>query len=450
MAYILRSDIALRSWLNIPNAYQVYSRPEANRLSEEDFDLLLRCDGNTELEETKALRMLQRLELIEPCAVGEKTLSDWQRLRRYDNLYTPFMNLQITGRCNYNCLHCFNAKDSGYTHTELSFEQVTDILDQARDCGVRALTVTGGEPLVHKDFLRIVRAVYERDMMIRELNTNGQLITQELLDELKKAGCRTAIKISFDGVGYHDWMRNKKGAEEDALRAMRLCAANGFETRAQINMNRRNKDAMAETLELLDGLGLTSARIIRTTEVPRLAENAPEICLDIDEYYESAWKTLETYAAKPRRMRLTVWQFLEYDPRTLRLSFSAKCDASEYRDTKPLCRCVRGMIAVGSEGNIYPCMQAAGTFLSDGIELTNIFETPLKEQLQPDSAYMQMADLKIAQRLEHNPECAACPHWKECRGGCPAIGYICSGGDWLGIDRWKCAFFKGGYHLRSL
>ncbi len=450
MFYILKSDIALRSWKNIPFAYQVAHQAEANLLSKDDFRLMLQCDGKTDLEETNQLRMLQKLELIESCKEGEKTLTSWQQYRNYDNLYTPYMNLQITSRCNYNCLHCFNAKDNEHQQSELSLEQILDILDQAEGCGVHSLTITGGEPLVHKDFQKIVDAVYERNMMIRELNTNGQFLTQELLDHFKNIGCQTAVKISFDGVGFHDWMRNKKGAEEEALRAMKLCIANGFETRAQINLNRQNKDCMVETLELLDELGLSSARIIRTTEVPRLMSQNGDICMDITEYYDSALETIEAYAKKTHQMGIVVWQFLSYDPKSRCCSFTPKCNPSSYRETIPLCKGVRGMIAVNSDGGVFPCMQSVGTFMADGVKTQNLFETPLKDILQPESEYMKMADLRISERLGHNPECAQCPYWKACQGGCPAIGYICSGGDWLGVDQWKCAFFKGGYHLKKI
>lgn len=287
-------------------------------------------------------------------------------------------------------------------------------------------------------------------MQIRELNTNGQFITQELLDFFKEKGCSPAIKISFDGIGFHDRMRCKNGAEEEALRAMRLCVKNGFETRTQINMNRENRAVMVKTLGLLDGIDVSSARIIRTTEVPRLMLKNKEICMDVTEYYDGAWETVEAYAKGTHRMKIIVWQYLTYDPKNRQLLFFTECGASPYRETRPLCSGVHGMIAVSSDGGVYPCMQTVGTFKADGKRMENLFATSLKELLQPGSEYMKLADLRISERLKHNPECAACPYWKECRGGCPAIGYICSEGDWLGIDRWKCAFFKGGYHLKTL
>ncbi len=38
----------------------------------------------------------------------------WQKPLKCDNRYFPAMNLMITERCNYTCLHCFNASDSSH------------------------------------------------------------------------------------------------------------------------------------------------------------------------------------------------------------------------------------------------------------------------------------------------------------------------------------------------
>ena len=64
------------------------------------------------------------------------------------------------------------------------------------------------------------------------------------------------------------------GAEETALRAIRLCVENGFPVKVQTNMNRRNRDSMLKTAERLDGMGVAEMRIIRTTEAPRWVQNA--------------------------------------------------------------------------------------------------------------------------------------------------------------------------------
>ena len=89
-------------------------------------------------------------------------------------------------------------------------------------------------------------------MYVEELNTNGYFINRQTLSRLKEMGCTPLMKISFDGIGYHDWMRSHKGAEETALRAISLCIENGFPVKVQTNMNRRNRDSMLKTAEMFD------------------------------------------------------------------------------------------------------------------------------------------------------------------------------------------------------
>lgn len=128
------------------------------------------------------------------------------------------------------------------------------------------------EPMCHKSFLPILEGIYRRGMYVEELNTNGFYITQEILDRMKEIGCDPLIKISFDGLGHHDWLRNRKGAEEDALRAIALCIKNGFRVMAQTNVHRRNVDAMIATARLLDEMGVTKMRIIGAGYHGRLAQ----------------------------------------------------------------------------------------------------------------------------------------------------------------------------------
>ena len=133
----------------------------------------------------------------------------------------------ITGKCNYNCIHCFNAADNAPLMSEWTMDEMNKLLDKARDCGINAFTITGGEPMLHKNFFEIIEGIYSRGIFVEELNTNGHFINMAALERLKSIGCVPLVKISFDGIGYHDWMRNHKGAEQTALEAISLCVENG-------------------------------------------------------------------------------------------------------------------------------------------------------------------------------------------------------------------------------
>ena len=229
MKYILNENIALRSWHMVSYAYYIRHMRNAAGLTEAEYEFLSACDGATEAPagaEELAEKFLAS-GMIREAEAGE-TVSQWSRPRYCDNRYFPALNLMLTGKCNYNCLHCFNAADNAPLMSEFTFEEALSLLDEAKLCGINAFTITGGEPMLHRNFFEIIEGIYERGMYVEELNTNGFLLNQEALDRFKDIDCYPLIKISFDGTGHHDWLRNRAGAEADALRAIKLCVENGF------------------------------------------------------------------------------------------------------------------------------------------------------------------------------------------------------------------------------
>ena len=445
MYFRLKADIALRKWKYVDRALYRKGMDCAFPVSKEDFDLLLLCDGNHDLDET-CLSKLESARFIERCKKGEES-SNWSRLKEYDNYYFPRMNLMITGKCNLNCLHCFNAKDNAPLNTELSYEQIIDILDQARDIGVHAFTLTGGEPLVHPRFLDIVRAIYDRDMMVFELNTNGLLLNQKILDEFKKLGCDPLIKISFDGIGYHNLIRQHPKAEDMTLKAIKLCLDNDFMVKAQVQVNRKNVDLMMDTAKLLNEMGVDEMRIIRTTEAPRWEKNSPNSSLTIEEYYERMLSFAKEYIDSNMKMVIDIWQLVRLNPHYKMYSLvPVACSKDEFNIRIPMCKGNRGMIAVSSSGELVPCLQMSGWFLEHQISLGNIFKTPLK-QLVKESDYLNLAMAPLLKQIVQNDKCANCKYYKACTGGCPALGLLYStNGDYFHEDITKCIFFENGWY----
>ena len=444
--YRLSDRIALRKWKYVDRAVYIQGVENAAPVSKEEFALLLLCDGEHEISPCPELDSLLQKNYIEPCKKGEHP-SPWSMLHEYDNYYFPKMNLMITGKCNLNCLHCFNAKDNAPLNTELSYEQILSILDQARDIGVHAFTITGGEPLVHKRFLDIVRAIYERDMFIFELNTNGLLITQEMLDVFKQLHCRPLIKISFDGVGYHNWIRQHPHAESRTLKAIKLCIENGFPVKAQVQVNRKNVDVMLQTAKLLDDMGVREMRMIRTTEAPRWEKNSPDSSLSFEEYYQKMTEFAKEYIHSGMEMIIDVWQLLRLYPaaKTYELVPIA-CSKDEFNIRIPMCKGNRGMIAVSSGGEVVPCLQMSGWFLEHKRSLGNVLKTPLKELVR-ESDYLNLAMAPLLTQILKNDKCGNCKYYKVCNGGCPALGLLYSpNGDYYHEDILKCLFFENGWY----
>lgn len=338
MRYIISNNVALRSWKLVPCAFYVRGHQYAQRLSREQFELLKRCDGVQELEQTELLRLLERAGVVREARPGE-TWSEWSRPHSFGNRYFPCVNWAITGKCNFNCRHCFMAADNAPMLGEFSWEECVSFLDECERCGIQSVTLTGGEPMLHPRFRDIVREIARRGMYLVELNTNGSFLTADFLDELRALDMDTEIKLSFDGIGHHDWLRGVPHAEEKALRAIKLAKEKGFRVRSQTNVHRGNLDVMYDTIAMLDGLGVEEIRLIRTTETPRWRANGGDATLGIFEYYDEMTKLIGRCLAGGFQISVDVWQFVRYRPRFGDYAFHpVQSDCGRYKDSIPACK----------------------------------------------------------------------------------------------------------------
>lgn len=450
MYYRLNDEYALRAWKFMDRV--VYNRflPNASRLDEETFDLLMQCDGEHEFTENEKLNDLTKQGVISPCRWGEKP-SEWSRFRRYEHRFVPSMNLMLTGKCNYNCLHCFNAAENADRMSEWSYDDVIELLDQAADCGIHSITLTGGEPMLHPRFADIVMAIYDRNMVLEKLTTNGYFICEETLALFRELNASPQIKISFDGIGYHDRMRGHKGAEKDTLRALRICTDNGFRTLVQTQVNRINIGSMYDTLDLLEDIGVASTRIIRTTPVPRWVKNAPDGSLPVEDYFEQMLKLAEWYMQSEHTMNVIIWRYLILRPHEKNYSMVMDIRPDgQYRPTLPVCSGNRTMMAVTCEGNVVPCLQMSGYASQLGHTYDDLRKRRLADILK-DGEWLDAVCKNHYWLRKQNRVCDSCEWFGHCGGGCRALGMLdamekTGEYDYSASDPLACLFFKGGWY----
>ncbi len=93
--------------------------------------------------------------------------------------------VELTYDCNFRCSHCYVPRShvEEYRQRELSTRRVFALLKALREMGCFYLGFTGGEPLMHPDFLAIVRRAQELGFAVM-VNTNGSLITAKMADSL--------------------------------------------------------------------------------------------------------------------------------------------------------------------------------------------------------------------------------------------------------------------------
>jgi radical SAM protein with 4Fe4S-binding SPASM domain len=154
--------------------------------------------------------------------------------------------VNITWRCNFHCRHCYQACRTGKELSARRWERVFDALASA---GVLLLTLSGGEPLVRKDFFRIARAARERRFSLK-LKTNAWLLDRRAVDFLAGTGFEQ-VQVSFYSIRpkVHDFVTGVKGSHERLMSALRLLRAGGIDVHLSMpvmSVNARDIPAMVD------------------------------------------------------------------------------------------------------------------------------------------------------------------------------------------------------------
>jgi len=104
--------------------------------------------------------------------------------------------IQITERCNLFCAHCFVS--SGDPGRSLELQDIRKlVVPKLRQAQVESVTLTGGEPFIHQDIIRIVESLVDTGMRVT-ICTNATLIVTSQIESLSRMGS-VEINVSLDG-----------------------------------------------------------------------------------------------------------------------------------------------------------------------------------------------------------------------------------------------------------
>lgn len=152
--------------------------------------------------------------------VYEKILKFEEKLlRKGESVATVLLQYRYT--CNFQCEHCcINRFQSHNTRKKLSIEDVAGISRQADELGLARFIVSGGEPLVLKEFDSLIKAI-DPDKFFIICDTNGWFLSERKIHHLKNIGV-DRIHLSLDSLDAeeHDHFRNKKGSHARAMKAI--------------------------------------------------------------------------------------------------------------------------------------------------------------------------------------------------------------------------------------
>lgn len=148
-------------------------------------------------------------------------------------------NIAITSRCNANCDFCNYRRDNkdGVERKFLDEKRFGEALSILHARGIRYLTITGGDPLLHRhlpDMLAEAIAMGMRPAVV----TNGWLLPFQA-EKLVAAGLKTVIvSIDSDKVAAHEKNRGMEGVCDRIAKANRILEGHGVKRVASVAVNR--------------------------------------------------------------------------------------------------------------------------------------------------------------------------------------------------------------------
>ena len=216
-----------------------------------------------------------------------------------DSYGRPLLNLRIalTRRCNLRCEYChMEGEDCAEnSSTEMSVEEIVHIVRIAVELGISKVKLTGGEPLMRKDIIEIVKGISAiQGLKDLSMTTNGTMLAN-LAEELHANGLKR-VNINLPTLDRETYEKLTGNRLDDVLEGVKAAVSAGFYP-VKLNMlilKNINDHAIPEMIEF--------AR--RTGTILQLIELEP---INVTEaYYSAYYSSLDGYEEVLRQKALKV------------------------------------------------------------------------------------------------------------------------------------------------
>lgn len=170
-----------------------------------------------------------------------------------------YVRISVTDRCDFRCVYCMDEQMEFLPRARiLTLEELALVGRAFAELGVKKIRLTGGEPLVRNNVMKLVRDL-GRLTQLNELviTTNGSQL-EKLADELVEAGVRR-LNISLDSLDAERFRRlTRVGNLDTVLRGIEAARKAGFEN-IKLNaviLRNRNEEEVIPLVEFAGERGL--------------------------------------------------------------------------------------------------------------------------------------------------------------------------------------------------
>jgi len=193
------------------------------------------------------------------------------------------IHLQLNNTCMCHCPHCYVGE---MNKSELSLNDVKNILEQAMECGVLTIEYSGGEPTINKDFIEIIK--YGKSMGFNQMLFTNGFVNSSYFDAILEY--IDIVQISIDGPKeYHNSFRKNKLVFDKALSTIKSISGGNTEIIVSMSVMPENIEHIPYVYGVAKGNG-AAFRLSPPAPVGRCSKgdqsfyldylrNAKEICV---------------------------------------------------------------------------------------------------------------------------------------------------------------------------
>ncbi|MAG07336.1 hypothetical protein CMI46_00795 [Candidatus Pacearchaeota archaeon] len=332
----------------------------------------------------------------------------WYKITKLrDNIYFSDFNYYLTKgkvfppsyvlwdcsrRCNLNCAHCGAIKEK--YEKELTTEQIKNLVDQLAKIKTRFFAATGGEPLLRKDILDVMK--YATDKGIKTgLATNGFFIDEKKAKEIKDAGI-LSIQVSLDGTEEtHNKIRGNNLSFQRATNAIKLLHKQNIKiVSVATTVTPMNFNDLKNLKEILLKSNVSTWRICVIMPIGRAERK--ELLLNPKQLKE----LFEFVSSNKDKIKIQIGE---------NLPFLAEYE-TKIRKSPLVCPVGFMACCIGVDGNVRGCPEMP--------DIEKFREGSILEKPFIDIWRNEFKRYRNREAIKTDKKCATCQNKEECYGGC--------------------------------
>lgn len=174
----------------------------------------------------------------------------------FDNQLITLASIELTNKCNASCCFCFRDYNDHKENTFISTKKVLSLLDELSEMNCYEVLLTGGEPLLHHDFLKIVK--YARTLGLRvRINTNGILLSKDIIDSLSDLYVRSiTVSIHSHENAINQKIMNHSKSVSELTKNINYLLTKKIKVCTSTVLCKYNIETFNQTKEYLNDLGV--------------------------------------------------------------------------------------------------------------------------------------------------------------------------------------------------